>query len=116
MIFIYFYLLCIIIGCFLALIGLFIKITKKIELINQLDERKKYNRDKLSAFAGNNLIYMGLLEIILGIITYICFSQTKNYTIKIGIFIANIAILIFFSFKVTLSLKKYEISKEDGSN
>ena len=109
-------LLCIIVGCLLVFIGLFIKITKKIELINQLDERKKYNRDKLSAFAGNNLVYMGLLEILLGIITLIYFSQTKNNAIKIGIFIAYMVILIFFSFKVTLSLKKYEISKEDGSN
>ena len=70
----------------------------------------------LSAFAGNNLVYMGLLEILLGIITLICFSQTKNNAIKIEIFIANIVILVFFSFKVTLSLKKYEISKEDGIN
>ncbi|KUO71092.1 MAG: hypothetical protein APF81_01670 [Desulfosporosinus sp. BRH_c37] len=104
------------VGCFLVFIGLFIKITKKIELINRLDERKKYNRDMLSAFAGNNLVYMGLLEILLGIITLICFSQTKNNAIKIGIFIANIVILVFFSFKVTLSLKKYEISKEDEIN
>jgi len=112
---IFIYSLYIIQGCFLAFIGLFIKITKKIELINQLDERKIYNRDKLSAFAGNNLVYMGLLEILLGIITLICFSHTKNNAIKIGIFIANAVILVFFSFKVTLSLKKYEISKEDVS-
>lgn len=62
------YSLYIIQGCFLAFIGLFIKITKKIELINQLDERKIYNRDRLSVFAGNNLVYMGLLEILLGIL------------------------------------------------
>ena len=85
-------------------------------MINQLDERKKYNRDKLSAFAGNNLIYMGLLEILLGIIILICFLNTENNAVKIGIFIANMVILVFFSFKVTLSVKKYEISKEDGSN
>ncbi|WP_088226176.1 DUF3784 domain-containing protein [Desulfosporosinus sp. FKB] len=109
------YLLCIIAGCFFALIGVFIKMTKKIELINQLDERKEYHRDKLSAFAGNNLIYMGLLEILLGI-TLFRFSHTENNAIKIGIFIIFLAILVFFSFKVTLSLKKYEISKEDGSN
>ena len=109
-------LLLLIIGCLFVFIGLFIKITKKIELINQLDEREKYNRDKLSAFAGNNLVYMGLLEILLGIITLIYFSQTKNNAIKIGIFITYIVIVALFSFKVTLSLKKYEISKEDGSN
>ena len=109
-------LLFIMVGCLLVFIGLFIKITKKIELINHLNERKKYNRDKLSAFAGNNLVYMGLLEILLGIITLICFSQTKNNAIKIGIFIVYMVILAFFSFKVTLSLKKYEIYKEDGSN
>ena len=108
--------MCILSGCLFAFIGLLIKITKKIESINRLDERKKYNRDKLSAFAGNNLVYMGLLEILLGIITLICFSQTKDNAIKIGIFIAFMLILVFFSFKVTLSLKNYEISKEDGSN
>ena len=100
------------VGCLLIFIGLFIKITKKIELINQLDERKKYNRDKLSAFAGNNLVYMGLLETLLGIITLTCFSQTENNSVKIEIFIAFMIILVFFSFKVTLGLKNYE----DGSN
>lgn len=106
-------LLCIIVGFLLVFIGLFIKITQKIELINQLDERKNYNRDKLSAFAGNNLVYMGLLEILLGTINFIYLSQTKNSAIKIGIFIAFMVILVFFSFRVTLSLKKYEISEED---
>ncbi|SPF43457.1 membrane hypothetical protein [Candidatus Desulfosporosinus infrequens] len=109
-------LLFIIIGCLLVFVGLFMKITKKIELISRLDKRKKYNRDKLSAFAGNNLIYMGLLEILLGIITLICFSKTRNKSIIIGIIITYIVILTFFSFRVTLSLKNYEISKEDGSN
>ena len=110
------YSLSIIVGCLFVFIGLFMKMTKKIELINRLDERKKYNRDKLSAFAGNNLLYMGLLEILLGIITLIYFSQTNNNAIKIGITITFMIIIVFFSFKVTLSLGKYEISKEDESN
>ena len=48
---------------------------------------------RLSAFAGNNLVYMGLLEILLGIITLICFSQTKNNAIKIEIF-SNISVFL----------------------
>ena len=104
------------VGVLLVFIGLFIKKTKKIELINQLDKRKKYNRDMLSAFAGNNLVYMGMLEILLSVFSLIYFLRTENHNIIIGIIIAYLVILIFFSFKVTLRLKKYEISKEDGSN
>jgi len=78
--------------------------------------REKNIIGKLSAFAGNNLVYMGLLQILLGIITTICFSETKNYAIKIGIFITYIVIVTFFSIRVTLTLKKYEICKEDEVN
>ena len=71
----------ILVGFLMFFIGFYIKSSKKIEIINQVDRKKRYDRDGLSNFAGNNAIIMGSSVMIIGAFDIIGFLQTKNMTI-----------------------------------
>lgn len=65
-------------GGFLTFLGWVIKSQNAGDMLNGFDE-KKYDKDKVSRIVGGNILYTGLIIIILGVIGIFLNSKYYNY-------------------------------------
>jgi hypothetical protein len=107
--FLFVYVIFILVGFLMIFIGLFIRKSKKIELLSQYNREKNYDRDSLANFAGNNLFMMGLLIVLFSLAYLIILVFTKS-VIWLNMNIFTFIILVsYFAFKVAFGVKRFEI-------
>lgn len=98
-------------GGLIFAIGIFLYKTKKIEILSGFDSNKKYDRDGLAKFEGKNLMYMGSMCMVLGVLNLI-FKYNMFFIISLGIFFI---IIMFFCMRSVISSSKYELFPNENS-
>lgn len=79
-------------GGFLTFLGWVIKSQNAGDMLNGFDE-KKYDKDKVSRIVGGNILYTGLVIIILGIIGIFLNSKYYNYVPSAQTFVMLIGVI-----------------------
>ena len=77
------YIVFIIIGVFLILIGLMVWKLKVVGIIARYDSEKVIDKDGLARWVGRNLVLMGILVILLGVIGMIVLNVEPYFIIPI---------------------------------
>jgi hypothetical protein len=91
-------------GLFLVLFGMIIRRYRMVEMLSGYDSKKVLDRDGLANWTGVNLILMGALAILIGILAYVCpISNGIPYIIGL--------IIVFFliSIRTAIGCRKYEV-------
>ncbi len=88
----------VLVGMIMVGLGIYIKSSKKIEIINGVSKLKNYDRNGLSNFAGKNMILMGTLLLIINIVGSIVFLQLNSMIVPLISLIPIMLILLYFSF------------------
>lgn len=97
-----------ILGALIASMGRYIERSQMIELLSQHSNKKSYNRPALAQFAGKNIIYMGLLALIISTVSFIILFVLPNIYLFYCLVVVIIVDFFFFSFRIALGVKRFE--------
>lgn len=97
------YIVFIIVGIFLMLIGLVVWKLKAVEIIAGYDSQKVINKDGLAKWVGGNLVLMGTLVILLGVIRMIVPNIKSSFIIP-----AYLVVVIGLSIVTIVGARRYE--------
>lgn len=90
-------------GLTLAIIGVLIRRYKMVETISGYDPDKVIDKDGLANWTGANLILMGIMAVIIGILSYV--MPISNKIIYIG---GLVIVIIVLSIRTAIGCRRYE--------